>query len=68
MEKYELADFKKSAQPFERYLETIPFQNDYHGTDDDMPDAFDAWIVDLEPEEMLKHANAFSKMLLELIN
>lgn len=27
---------------------------DYHGTDDDMPDAYEAWLMDLEDSEILE--------------
>src|SRR5438876_3524827 len=26
--------------------------NDYHGTDDDMPDAYDGWLMDLSLEDL----------------
>ena len=37
------------------------------GTDDDMPDSFESWITELEPETLIEHANVFSKLLLDLI-
>lgn len=27
---------------------------DYHGTDDDMPDAYDSWLMDLDLEDLKK--------------
>jgi len=41
---------------FEKYLEEV-FAEDYHGTDDDMPDAFDNWLAELEQDELIAYAN-----------
>lgn len=30
----------------------VAHAKDYHGTDDDMPDAFEAWLMDLSLEEL----------------
>jgi hypothetical protein len=65
MEDY-LKRFKEAKHPFEEYLKVI-HAKDYHGVDDDMPDAFLEWITELDPEEFISHANVFSKMLLDLI-
>ena len=46
-----LKDYKKSAQPFEEYLEVIHSEN-YTGTDDDMPDSFENFITNLDHEEL----------------
>lgn len=40
---------------------------DYHGTDDDMPDAFDDWLGSLDGEDYITHGNALAKLLLDLI-
>ena len=61
-----LNDFKKADYPFEKYLKIVHAEN-YHGTDDDMSDAFDDWLGQLDGEEYIKHGNVFSKMLLDLI-
>ena len=61
-----LQDYKKSPHPFEEYLKEI-HSKDYMGTDDDMPDSFESWITELEPETLIEHANVFSKLLLDLI-
>ena len=29
---------------------------DYHGTDDDMPDAFDAWLSEIDQEDLIRIA------------
>jgi len=41
---------------FEDYLKEIHAQ-DYHGTDDDMPDAFEEWASELDDEQVEKHSN-----------
>lgn len=41
---------------FEEFLKYIHAQ-DYHGTDDDMPDAFEAWLEQLQLDDLLKYAN-----------
>jgi hypothetical protein len=38
---------------FEEYLQEVHAE-DYHGTDDDMPDSFDSWLADLDSSEMLE--------------
>ena len=62
-----LNEYKKSQYPFEEYLKEIHAKN-YMGTDDDMPDSFDDWLGNLDGEEYIEHGNAFSKMLLDLID
>lgn len=61
-----LAEYKKSERPFEKYLQWIHAKT-YMGTDDDMPDAFDDWMGSLDGEDYLRHGEAFSKFLLDLI-
>lgn len=61
-----LAEYQKAEHPFEKYLESV-HARDYHGTDDDMPDAFDDWLGSLDGEDYITHGNAFTKMLLDLI-
>ena len=36
---------------------------DYHGTDDDMPDDFDNWLVELDNEELITHAENAIKIV-----
>lgn len=38
---------------------------DYHGTDDDMPDAFEAWLERLQIDEML-HFGQLAMMTAEI--
>lgn len=33
---------------------------DYMGTDDNMPDAFDAWLVNLDVDEWLRYADEYA--------
>jgi hypothetical protein len=61
-----LKDYQKSKYPFEEYLKMI-HANQYRGLDDDMPDSFDDWIANLDCEELIEHANVFSKLLIETI-
>lgn len=62
-----LKDYKKEKYPFEEYLKYVHSEG-YTGTDDDMPDDFDNWLGELDGEDYITHANAFSKLLLDLIN
>lgn len=48
---------------FEEYLKSR-FANDYQGTDDDMPDAFDTWISELSNEDLIAHAEGFGRSLI----
>jgi hypothetical protein len=41
---------------FEDYLKTVHAE-DYHGTDDDMPDAYDAWLGELSADDFIKYAD-----------
>jgi len=43
---------------FESYL-MEKHAEDYHGTDDDMPDAFDAWLMELHADDFIKYGNEF---------
>lgn len=61
-----LQKYKKEKYPFEEYLQYI-HSLDYLGTDDNMPDAFNDWLGDLEEEDYIEHGNVFAKMLLEQI-
>ena len=40
---------------FEDFLKEVHAQ-DYMGTDDMMTDSFESWLVDLESDDFLKHA------------
>lgn len=45
-------------QPFEDYLQEQHAEN-YTGTDDDMPDAFEAWVSNLDVSEVMDFAEAW---------
>jgi hypothetical protein len=45
---------------FEEYLKEIHTKI-YHGTDDDMPDAFDNWLGEIDGEEYMKWAELFGQ-------
>jgi len=47
---------------FESYMQMIHAQ-DYHGTDDDMPDNFENWITNIDDGEMMEYAESFSNAL-----
>lgn len=49
----ELAEPK--YQTFEEFLKEKHME-DYHGTDDDAPDAFDHWITQLDTQEVMDFA------------
>lgn len=44
---------------FEEFLQEW-HAKDYHGTDDAMPDAFDAWLGDLEVDTLMRLADIFA--------
>ena len=46
----------KSKIDFEDYLKDIHAKN-YIGTDDDMPDAFNTWLTELQVDDIIKYAN-----------
>lgn len=50
------------TQTFEDFLET-QFAADYHGFDDDMPDAFDAWMGNLDVQEVIDYADLWGETL-----
>lgn len=52
---------KTKIQDFEDFLKD-KHAEDYHGTDDDMPDAFDNWISNLDVEEWLAYGDEFKKI------
>ena len=49
---------------FEEYLKGVHAE-DYIGTDDDMPDAFDEWLIELSADEFIKYGNEFAKEEIE---
>lgn len=44
---------------FEDYLQETHAQ-EYHGLDDDMPDAFDSWLAGLDIEEIMLYADKYA--------
>ena len=50
---------KKTLGEFEQYLQEI-HAKDYHGLDDDMPDAYNAWVSELDAEEMKEYEKEWS--------
>jgi hypothetical protein len=45
---------------FENFLKNY-FMQDYHGTDDESPDAFDMWIESRTAEDMIVLAQAWGE-------
>jgi hypothetical protein len=35
---------------------------DYHGTDDDMPDAFDNWLTELQADDFIQYADEYADL------
>jgi len=62
----ELKDYIESKYPFEDFLKDIHAKG-YSGLDDDMPDAFETWVTNLDCEELIEHGNVFSKIILDSI-
>lgn len=52
---------------FEQFL-MEKFYMEYHGPDDDMPDAFDAWLCNIEPDDWIKHADAYAGAYITAMN
>lgn len=46
----------KTEITFEDFLKEIHAQ-DYMGTDDDMPDAFDHWLTTLDADDFMQYAD-----------
>lgn len=38
---------------------------EYIGTDDDMPEAFDAWLTELTPDEMISFGDQFGELKMD---
>lgn len=49
-------------ETFEDYLQDIHSKN-YHGTDDDMPDAYEKWVCELDVAEVIEYAEAWGKKI-----
>ena len=50
---------KKTLGEFEQYLQEI-HAKDYHGLDDDMPDAYNAWVSELDAKEIQEYEKEWS--------
>jgi hypothetical protein len=49
---------------FEEFLQN-KHSEDYHGLDDDMPDAFEAWMSQLDVAEVEEYAEEWGRQLIE---
>jgi epoxyqueuosine reductase QueG len=52
----------KKPQTFEDFLQDIHAAG-YHGTDDDMPDAYEHWVCSLDGQEIMDYAQAWGETL-----
>lgn len=53
---------EKKRQTFEDFLRE-QHAEDYHGTDDDMPDAYDAWVSSLDGGDVMGFAQEWGNTL-----
>ncbi len=60
---YKIQDILKSPYPFEKYLEMVHGFT-YTGLDDDMQDAFNHWLTELEGAELIGYGNSLAKLLI----
>ena len=51
---------------FEKYLQSVHAAN-YQGLDDDMPDAYEAWVSQLDAAEMIQIAEVYTNALFNKI-
>lgn len=51
-----------TIQTFEEYLQDM-HDLGYTGTDDDMPDAFDTWLVNITPDDFIIMAQNWGNMI-----
>ena len=60
-----LANHKKhKPETFESFLQEKHME-DYHGTDDDAPDAYEHWISNLDTQEVMDFAEEWGATLYE---
>ena len=52
---------------FENYLQDEFTKRNPQILDDDLPDAFDSWIAELQADELIEHAEKWKSQLLETI-
>lgn len=55
-------DVPKKRQTFEDFLQE-KHGEDYHGTDDDMPDAYDYWSSNLDVQQVCDYAQEWGNTL-----
>lgn len=55
-------DHMEKERSFESYLQEV-HALEYIGTDDDMPDAYERWLVDLDVQEIIDLAELWGKTL-----
>lgn len=50
-----------TEKTFDEFLEERHAKN-YHGTDDDMLDAFEAWVSELQIDELIAYAQHYANL------
>ncbi len=56
---------KKDKQTFEEYLKA-KHTDDYMGTNDDMQDAFDTWLENLDTSDVMMYAETYGNKMYHL--
>jgi hypothetical protein len=48
---------------YDNFTEFLQDQHaeEYHGLDDEMPDAFDSWLVELDVDTMIEYADKYAQ-------
>lgn len=55
----------KNIMKFEDYLKDIHAEDDYMGTDDNMPDDFENWLSNLDVDEIIQYADNYIKKMMK---
>ena len=54
-------DKKQWGDKFETFM-IDEHAKQYHGLDDEMPDDYEEWLVDLDVNDLIKYANQYAKV------
>jgi len=49
---------------FDEYLRAMHFQENQHLLDDDLPDAFDDWLSNIDANDIIDYAEEWGKQLI----
>ena len=47
---------------FEEYLQEMHMKEEPYVLDDDLPDAFSEWLCELDPDDMMVHADTYASI------